>query len=101
MHCVLPKPRAPMVYREDEFEDDALIPTVIFVEYNDGSPIIAGVWQLDHYEMENGGTLMSPWEEIKNWKCSYNSWWRIWDIPPTDDDRGAVPWKAKETERTQ
>lgn len=97
MHCVLPKPRAPRVYREDEFRNDELIPTVIFVEYRDSSQIIAGVWQIDHYELENGRTLMSPWDEIEKWKGSYNAWWRIWDILPTDDDRGAIPWKPKES----
>ena len=89
---VLPPNR---VYQEDEFTDDALIPTVIYIEHNDNSPIIAGVWQIDHYELESGNTLMSPWDEIKKWPGSYNDWWRIWESNPTDAERAAVPWKGK------
>lgn len=97
MFCVLPKSThsRPEVYREEDFRDDNLIPTIIFIEEYGKSEIIAGVWQIDHYELENGKTAQSPWDEIQKWKGSYNSWWRIWDMMPSDDDRKAAAWNRR------
>lgn len=83
------------IYQEEEFENDALIPTVIFIEMRPSSQCIAGVWQVDHYELENGNTVLSPWEEIQKWQGSYNDWWRIWKYEPTDEERKGIPWKGK------
>lgn len=82
------------IYQQEEFEDDALIPTVIYVEFRGERSCIAGVWYIDHYEFENGTTGLSPWDEIVKCKGCYNQWWRIWKYLPTDEERSSTPWKG-------
>ena len=89
------------LYTEFDFRFDGLIPTVIYIEYSDGAQITAGIWQFDHYELENGMTLDSPWDEIARRPGSYNSWWRIWDRMPTEEERTAAAWKGAENGRAE
>ena len=53
-----------------------VLPTVIWVEFRISGEVIAGVWQEDHYEMEDGGTMDSLSEEIAD--ETYNRKWRVW-----------------------
>ena len=89
-------PTYPHLYTLEDFAAGDLIPTVIWVEIRGEEPV-AGVWQVDHYEMEDGSVLEDPDAEIINNPGQYNKKWRFWDSYPDKHYRNDEPWKGEET----
>lgn len=82
---------APRVYTVDDFEDGMFIPTVLWLEKRNGD-VVVGVWQLDHYEMEDGTTRADVGVEFLERPEAYNSEWRIWSGEPNRALKSAYPW---------
>ena len=78
----------------DEFASGDLIPTVIWVELKNNKPV-AGVWQYDHYEIEDGSVMDDPNSEIINNPGAYNKTFRFWDSYPDKSYRNDEPWKGE------
>ena len=89
-------PTYPHLITQDELEDGMFLPTVIWFEKPNEEPV-AGVWQLDHYEMQDCSTIDDLASEIKDLTGTYNKAWRIWDGYPDKASRNDEPWKGEET----
>lgn len=82
---------APRVVSVDDFIEGMYIPTVLWLERRSGD-IVAGVWQLDHYELEDGTTIPDIGLEIAENPEAYNTEWRIWTAEPNEACKKAYPW---------
>ena len=89
-------PTYPHLFTLDDFSTGDLIPTVIWVEVRNAEPT-AGVWQEDHYEMEDGSVMADPKSEIIDNPGRYNRDFRFWDAYPDKASRNDEPWKGEET----
>lgn len=81
---------------EEELNEGTYLPTVIWVEKRGEEPV-AGVWQLDHYEMQDCSTIDDLESELKDLPGTYNVAWRIWEGYPDKASRNDEPWKGEET----
>lgn len=79
---------------EEELNDGTYLPTVIWVERRGKEPV-AGVWQFDHYEMQDYGVMEDIESELENLPGMYNKAWRIWDGYPDKAIRNEEPWKGE------
>lgn len=82
----------PHLFEEDQFQSGDLIPTVIWAELKGDEPV-AGVWTGEFYEMETGGVMDSPAEEIREKPGQYNVSFRFWDKCPDKRQREEHKWK--------
>lgn len=82
---------APRVWSVADFIDNQMIPTVIWLEKRNGD-VIAGVWQIDHYEMEDGTIRSDIGIEIAEWPEAYNTQYRIWTDDPNEACKRDNPW---------
>lgn len=75
----------------EELNEGTYLPTVIWVEKRGREPV-AGVWQLDHYEMEDCSTIDDLASELGDLPGTYNIAWRVWDGRPDKADRLEADW---------
>jgi len=89
---------APRVLSIADIIDNLVTPTVIWFESRNAN-VFAGVWQIDHYEMEDGSILTDLGMEIAEAPGAYNVLWRVWTDNPNDACRNAHPWQNHEHEQ--
>ena len=82
---------APRVYTVEDFEDGMYIPTVLWLEKRNGD-VVVGVWQFDHYEMEDGTTWPDMGLEFVEHPGAYNKEYRIWTGEPNRALKIAYSW---------
>lgn len=82
-------PPEPRLYTAEDFADESLVPTVIWVE-EPGQEPLAGVWQIDHYELQDGRAMET--EELFD-PARYNRELRVWDEYPDRAARLDAEWE--------
>lgn len=76
-----------------DIEQDYL-PSVIWVEHRDDTIPSAGVWSIDHYELDNGDVMDDITREVEE-VGGYNSKWRVWvHAEPTRKQMDDTPWEG-------
>lgn len=86
------KAQEPRVLSVADIIDVGITPDIIWIERRKEDDVAAGVWQIDHYEMVDGGVVDDLGEEIAEAPEAYNTKWRCWTARPTDEQREAVKW---------
>ena len=92
--AVVLKVQEPRVLSTADIIDDGITPDVIWIERREESDVMAGVWQIDHYEMVGGSVVDDLGVEIAESPEAYNTRWRCWTGKPTEEQREAEPWSG-------
>ena len=89
---------SPRVLSVNDFMEGLYIPTVLWLERR-GGDVVVGVWQIDHYEMEDGTTLDDIGLEFAENPEAYNKEYRIWTSEPDETRKKAFQWDDEEVEK--
>lgn len=87
------KAQEPVVLSIADIIDNDVTPEVIWVEMRDDVAVIAGLWDVPFYEMQDGSIMNDLGEEIARHPEAYGTKWRVWTARPTEEQRKAIPWE--------
>lgn len=88
---------APRVLSVSDIIENHVTPTVIWYEPRNAE-VLAGVWQIDHYELEDGTILADLGIEIANDPEAYNTRFRVWSDAPNEACKRMYPWNDEKGE---